>query len=256
MPDTISIEINFPPQPITSVEIHHFGPAGPKGEDGAGLNYIGTVANAAALPGSYAGTTNDAYVTDDTGRAYKWAGSAWLDVGQFKGDIGPVGPQGPAGNDGADSTVPGPQGPAGVDGTDGNDGAQGAQGPSGPGVPTGGTAGQMLAKVDGSDFNAQWVNAPTGDFMADGSVTMTGNLNFSNINARINRDGDLLVIMEAARWKFYIDPVPGTDDQRDLGHSAIRWRTIHVNTVGLKSPNGTLYNLTVDDAGNLVTTAA
>ena len=29
-------------------------------------------------------------------------------------------------------------------------------------MPTGGTAGQHLAKIDGTDYNTQWVNAPTG----------------------------------------------------------------------------------------------
>jgi len=48
--------------------------------------------------------------------------------------------------------VPGPQGPAG---------ATGAQGPAGEGVPAGGTAGQVLAKVDGVDYNTEWIDAAT-----------------------------------------------------------------------------------------------
>lgn len=34
--------------------------------------------------------------------------------------------------------------------------------PSGQGVPAGGTAGQTLAKVDGTDYNTEWVDAPVG----------------------------------------------------------------------------------------------
>lgn len=34
--------------------------------------------------------------------------------------------------------------------------ATGPQGPAGPGVPTGGTAGQVLAKVDSTDYNTTW----------------------------------------------------------------------------------------------------
>lgn len=36
-------------------------------------------------------------------------------------------------------------------------GAQGPQGPAGPGVPAGGTAGQFLQKIDGVDYNTDWV---------------------------------------------------------------------------------------------------
>lgn len=44
----------------------------------------------------------------------------------------------------------------GAPGTDGDDGAPGV------GVPAGGTTGQMLAKVDGTDYNTEWVDAPSG----------------------------------------------------------------------------------------------
>lgn len=94
------------------------------------------------------------------------------------GDTGPEGPQGPTG---AASTVPGPpgadgaqgpkgdtgdtgaqgiQGIQGVKGDTGNTGSQGIQGPAGPGVPTGGTTAQVLAKINATDFNTQWVSIP------------------------------------------------------------------------------------------------
>jgi hypothetical protein len=53
----------------------------------------------------------------------------------------------------------GPPGPAGADGIDGTDGTDGTDGADGAGVATGGTAGQMLTKVDGVDFNTAWVTA-------------------------------------------------------------------------------------------------
>jgi hypothetical protein len=56
-------------------------------------------------------------------------------------------------------------GPAGIDGTDGSDGADGE------GVPTGGTAGQVLAKIDGTDFNSEWTDPPTGTGVPDGGTT-------------------------------------------------------------------------------------
>lgn len=48
------------------------------------------------------------------------------------------------------SGATGPQGPAGPDGA------------AGPGVAAGGTADQVLAKIDGTDFNTQWVDASGG----------------------------------------------------------------------------------------------
>lgn len=36
-------------------------------------------------------------------------------------------------------------------------GPAGPTGPAGPGVPIGGSAGQVLAKIDGTNYNTQWV---------------------------------------------------------------------------------------------------
>lgn len=57
--------------------------------------------------------------------------------------------------------VVGMQGPAGPQGPQG---ATGPQGPAGQGVPAGGTAGQVLAKADNSDYNARWVNQANGEW--------------------------------------------------------------------------------------------
>lgn len=62
------------------------------------------------------------------------------------GATGPAGPQGPAGTNGA-------QGPAGTNG---------APGAPGVGVPVGGTVGQVLAKINSTDYNTQWVNQTGG----------------------------------------------------------------------------------------------
>lgn len=41
-------------------------------------------------------------------------------------------------------------------------GPQGAAGPAGVGVPTGGTAGQVLEKIDGTDYSTQWATPTSG----------------------------------------------------------------------------------------------
>lgn len=95
------------------------------------------------------------------------------------------GAQGPAGQDGRDG-VDGADGADGADGvgiastvlnadytltitlTDGTSyttssirGATGATGPAGPGVPAGGSAGQVLSKVDGANYNTEWRGVDT-----------------------------------------------------------------------------------------------
>jgi hypothetical protein len=69
--------------------------------------------------------------------------------------------------------TPGPQGPAGPAGS------QGAPGAPGAGVPVGGTAGQVLAKVDGVDYNTEWIDQSAPDFISSVSAPLavtSGNL--------------------------------------------------------------------------------
>jgi len=48
--------------------------------------------------------------------------------------------------------------PKGADGATGSTGAPGADGITGPGVAAGGIEGQILAKIDGTDFNTEWID--------------------------------------------------------------------------------------------------
>lgn len=57
--------------------------------------------------------------------------------------------------------------PQGATGSTGATGATGPTGPAGPGVATGGTAGQVLAKVSSTNYDTTWVSA-------GGSVTSVG----------------------------------------------------------------------------------
>lgn len=108
----------------------------------------------AGAPAAGTGVVTDWYLNTTNYDIYEKTGAAaWTSRGNIKGATGAqgnVGPQGPQGPAGADSTVPGPQGPAGD---------TGPQGPAGPGVPAGGTAGQKLEKVDGTNYNTAWVNS-------------------------------------------------------------------------------------------------
>ena len=96
------------------------------------------------------------------------------------GDAGLTGPTGPTGATGPGG-IQGPQGAQGIQGNTGLTGATGATGivlqtdapssttvlwldtdePSDIPVPIGGTAGQMLAKIDSTNYNTQWVTPPS-----------------------------------------------------------------------------------------------
>ena len=83
------------------------------------------------------------------------------------GATGPQGPEGPKGDTGATGPAgpEGPQGPIGETGPQGPEGPAGPKGdpgPAGPGVPAGGVAGQVLTKVDGTDYNTEWKDAGGG----------------------------------------------------------------------------------------------
>lgn len=81
-----------------------------------------------------------------------------------KGDTGAQGTKGDAGQGGSigiqgpkgDKGDKGDTGAQGTQGIQGNTGADGATGADGPGVAAGGTTGQILRKVDGTDFNTEW----------------------------------------------------------------------------------------------------
>ncbi len=77
------------------------------------------------------------------------------------GSQGPAGPTGPQGATGATGSQ-GPIGNTGAQGPQGNTGATGPQGPAGQGVPVGGTAGQVLSKIDAANYNTQWINLTGG----------------------------------------------------------------------------------------------
>lgn len=111
-----------------------------------------------------------------------------------KGDTGSAGSPGTPGTNGTNGAngLPGVDGYTpikGVDYFDGADGAtgspgtpgtNGANGTNGQGVPAGGTTGQQLAKINGTDYNTQWVNPVDISGKADTSALTAHTSNTSN----------------------------------------------------------------------------
>jgi len=100
---------------------------GLQGNDGA------SILSGAGAPGTGDGIDGDSYIDTTTGNVYgPKAGGAW---GAATGNI--KGPEGP----------------------------QGLKGDPGPGLPAGGTAGQILVKASGTDYETGWADPPTGGGM-------------------------------------------------------------------------------------------
>ena len=125
---------------------HLQGPTGPEGQQGSGLNVMGSVKTKHDLP-TGRNHPGDAHLVEDTSTIWVWSNSGqWVELEHIrgprglqgapglrgpqgsKGPQGPVGSQGPKGADG----TKGPQGLQGPKGTDGHDGQTGPAGPQGP----------------------------------------------------------------------------------------------------------------------------
>lgn len=99
-----------------------------------------------------------------------------------KGDKGEQGIPGATGATGAkgDKGDKGDTGATGLKGDKGDTGLTGAAGTNGQGVPTGGTTGQQLAKINGTDYNTQWVNPVDISGKADTTTLTAHTSNTSN----------------------------------------------------------------------------
>jgi hypothetical protein len=136
----------------------------------------GTLLYGAGMPGTSVGKNSDSYINTLTGIFYQKTAGAWSQV--FSMATGPQGPQGTAGTNGTNGidgntilfgTVDPSNSTTGVNGNFYiNTTTYKLFGPKtagvwgsgvsliGSGLPGGGTAGQILAKADGTDFNTIW----------------------------------------------------------------------------------------------------
>lgn len=150
---------------------------------------------------------------------------------------------------GSATSLVGPTGAAGSNGTNGTDGV---------GVPAGGTAGQVLSKIDGTDYNTQWV-ADAGGIADPGSNgilartalnttsarTITGTANQVTVTNGDGVSGNPTLslpqdIHTGATPQFTgltttgnINPT--TDSARTLGTSALYWSKTYTDRLYLNS---------------------
>ena len=145
------------------------GPAGPKGDPGvAGADGVSPTArveqtgdNQVTIYVTDANGTTSAVLNGEAGPAGPEGPQGPAGPKGDTGERGPQGPEGPAGPKG-DTGEQGPVGPKGDTGEQGPVGPKGDTGPAGPGVPAGGTAGQVLTKKSGTNYDTEWKNVTAG----------------------------------------------------------------------------------------------
>lgn len=128
----------------------------------------------------------------------------------IQGEIGPqgpigltgeTGPQGPQGIQGPAGDT-GPQGIQGIQGETGPQGPQGPAGADGAGVAAGGTAGQVLSKIDATDYNTQWITPSAGTItpqIETVTYSSTPTISWSGVDvARITLTGNAVITNSTA----------------------------------------------------------
>lgn len=142
------------------------GSVGAQGSIGAQGFSGNTILSGAANPVGGDGVDNDHWLNTTAGTLWKKVSGTWNQLLNIVGDTGAQGSTGAAGSAGAQ----------GVAGTSGAQGAQGFQGEVGASGSTGGTGPQGFTGAQGSQGAQGAPAANNGDFMKDGSVAMTGDL--------------------------------------------------------------------------------
>lgn len=174
------------------------GPKGDKGDTGTGLDIKGTYESLEALQSAVTQPKQgDMYNVGASApyTIYMWDSDQWLSQGQLQGPQGERGPEGPQGPKGDQGEV-GPQGPKGDKGDQGNVGPEGPQGPKGD-TGSAGNGVESVALYEGTHapgtldtYRMTYTNGThtdyqvyngmdgigSGDFMANGTVPMTGDL--------------------------------------------------------------------------------
>lgn len=203
------------------------------GPAGASFSIAGIVETVSDLPQSAEGVWLVGESAPYDG--YSYIIDSWEFIGQFA--IGPEGPQGEPGVAGAsagfgtptatvDSSTGTPSVTVNASGPDtakvfafafhnlkGDKGEDGQPGAAGQGVPTGGTAGQVLAKASGTDYDTEWVDQSGGGgtVQSVNNVTpdQTGNITLTADD--IGTDATNISIQDALDDYVYVGTSAPTD---------------------------------------------
>lgn len=218
------------------------GPQGIQGEAGisayeeaVALGFVGTEAQwLASLVGPQGpqGIQGETGLTGATGATGATGPQGPQGIQGETGLTGATGPQGPQGIQGiqGETGLTGPMGPAGADGVDGVDGV---------GVPIGGTAGQILSKVDATNYNTAWTDAPDMSLFATSPVTYDSGTH----TIALNQDAfDHIASLNYVQFDLTPTGVP-------VGQGVLSWNAVD-KTLDLQS-EGITYQLGQELAQNV-----
>jgi hypothetical protein len=209
------------------------GPTGPQGDKGDKGDTGNTGATGSQGIQGETGPKGDKGDTGNTGATGQTGATGSQGA---KGDTGDQGPTGATGS----------QGIQGIQGIQGEVGATGATGATGAGVAAGGTEGQVLLKVDGTDYNTIW---------ADNSAESTFYLVRNNTGSTILKG--TVVAASGAEPSGRIDVAPfevtGLQDS-ELRVMGVATANITSGVNGTVMSFGTLRN--IDTRGNVASAIA
>jgi hypothetical protein len=209
------------------------GPTGPQGDKGDKGDTGNTGATGSQGIQGETGPKGDKGDTGNTGATGQTGATGSQGA---KGDTGDQGPTGATGS----------QGIQGIQGIQGEVGATGATGATGAGVAAGGTEGQVLLKVDGTDYNTIW---------ADNSAESTFYLVRNNTGSTILKG--TVVAASGAEPSGRIDVAPfevtGLQDS-ELRVMGVATANISNGVNGTVMSFGTLRN--IDTRGNVASAIA
>ena len=209
------------------------GPTGPQGDKGDKGDTGNTGATGSQGIQGETGPKGDKGDTGNTGATGQTGATGSQGA---KGDTGDQGPTGATGS----------QGIQGIQGIQGEVGATGATGATGAGVAAGGTEGQVLLKVDGTDYNTIW---------ADNAAESTFYLVRNNTGIQIPK-GTLVAAVDAEpSGRIDVAPfeVTGLQDS-ELRVMGVATANINNGVNGTVMSFGTLRN--IDTRGNVASAIA
>ena len=101
------------------------------------------------------------------------------------------------------------------------DGSVGVPGPAGPGVPAGGTAGQILQKIDGTNYNTDWVTVNFSATWGDITGTLSNQTDLqSALDAKYDASNPLGFITSAALTPYLTSATASATYQTLAGMSS------------------------------------
>lgn len=134
-------------------------------------------------------------------------------------------------------------------------GADGPQGPAGQGVPTGGTSGQYLTKINGTNYNTQWSTLDLSSYATNLNPTFTGTVNSGPIVVtQSSNDANYPIAIASANQQNggtgYSDLIKITNSKSGATNPNKFIRITDSGALEIINSSYTATNMHIDNSGN------